>query len=175
MDNIFKYLEAVPHHLGVENRRFGYGFTAVILDMKSAEFVFDMLSSRDSAYDMQSFLVENPLFPAAQGDTPEAALTRLNAKLGLLYDFKESGGVYRWSAKEKFELSAQCDQEEGEPLSFYSVSWSDVVSDLESAWKEQGDGFYEHALKNSSLVKMRDFHALSHFSYQGAFSELKRT
>jgi len=175
MDNIFKYLEAVPHHLGVENKRFGYGFTAVIVEMKSAEFVFDMLNSRDCAFGMQSFLDENPLFPAAQGDTPEAALTRLNTKLGLLYEFKESGGIYRWSAIEKFELSAHCDQEEGELLSSYSVNWTDVINDLESAWKEHGDGFYEYALENSNLVKMRDFHALSHFSYQGSFAELKRT
>ncbi|WP_187488968.1 hypothetical protein [Duffyella gerundensis] len=172
MDNIFRYLEAVPHHLGVENKRYGYGFTALILDMKSAEFVFGMLSSRDGAQGMQAFLCENPLFPSAQGETPAAALALLNTKLGQLYDFTESDGVYRWSAKEKFELRANCDQEEGDVISLYPVQWSDIVSDLEVAYEEHGDGFYEHALTNSSLSLMRDFHALRHFSYQDALKEL---
>lgn len=80
----------------------------------------------------QAFLGDNPLFPSAYGATPQEALQKLDAKIGLLYQFEPSTSRSRWKAKSRFVLKAQYDAEPGEARGWYDVSWSDIVQDLRS-------------------------------------------
>ncbi|QOI07911.1 hypothetical protein [Pseudomonas savastanoi] len=164
-----KYLEATQDHLGVEGERYGGGFRAIVAHRSATDFLFDMLEGDDfRGTETQAFLGENPLFPSARGATPQEALQRLDAKIGILYQFEPSTGAYKWEARRRFVLQAQYDGEPDEARSCYDVSWLDIVQDLRS--KELY--YYESAKSDCGESVKRDLHALITFKYEGEFASL---
>lgn len=169
LDALNKYLEATQDHLGVEDQRYGGGFRAIVAHRSAADFLFDMLEGDDfQGTEAMAFLGDNPLFPSATGKTPQEALEKLNAKLGLLYSFEPSASVYKWKAIRRFELKAQYNAEPGKERGWYDVSWVDIVGDLKSSslyW-------YEDSKASCSDSEKRDLHALINFKYEGPFEDL---
>nr|WP_192963495.1 hypothetical protein [Pseudomonas fluorescens]CEK42338.1 hypothetical protein PQBR57_0385 [Pseudomonas fluorescens SBW25] len=164
-----KYLEATQDHLGVESERYGGGFRAIVAHRSATDFLFDMLEGDDfQGTETQAFLGDNPLFPSAHGATPQEALQKLDAKIGLLYQFEPSPSGYKWIAKRRFVLKAQYDTEPGEERGWYDVSWSDIVQDLRSNKLY----YYEDAKSKCGDSVRRDLHALVSFKYEGEFASL---
>lgn len=164
-----KYLEATQDHLGVEGERYGGGFRAIVAHRSATDFLFDMLGGDDfQGTETQAFLGDNPLFPSAYGATPQEALQKLDAKIGLLYQFEPSKGAYKWKAQSRFVLKAQYDADPGEARGWYDVSWSDIVNDLQS----NSSYFYDDSKAKCSDVVRRDLHALVSFKYEGEFASL---
>lgn len=169
LDALNRYLEATQDHLGVEGERYGGGFRAIVAHRSATDFLFDMLQGGDfEGTEAQAFLGENPLFPSAWGRTPQEALMKLDAKLGLLYQFEPRNGAYKWKAQRRFELKAQYDAEPGEARSWYDVQWDDVVQDLQSS----SAYYYEDSKADCGDSVKRDLHALLSFKYEGEFSGL---
>lgn len=169
LDALNKYLEVTQDHLGVEGERYGGGFRAIVAHRTATDFLFDMLDGDDfQGTEAQAFLGDNPLFPAAWGSTPQEALQKLDAKLGLLYHFEASTGSYKWKATRRFELKAQYDADPGEERGWYDVSWVDIVGDLKSSSLY----FYEDSKASCSDSEKRDLHALINFKYEGPFAGL---
>ena len=165
-----KYLEATQDHLGVEGERYGGGFRAIVAHRSAADFLFDMLDGDDfQGTEAQAFLGDNPLFPSAWGATPQEAIQKLDAKLGLLYQFEPNKSGYRWTAQSRFLLRAQYDADEpGEERGWYDVSWVDIVHDLKSS----SPYFYEDSKRSCSDSVKRDLHALISFKYEDEFASL---
>ncbi|TCV51405.1 hypothetical protein [Pseudomonas sp. 460] len=164
-----KYLEATQDHLGVEGERYGGGFRAIVAHRSATDFLFDMLGGDDfQGTETQAFLGDNPLFPSARGATPQEALQKLDAKIGLLYQFEPNNGAYKWKAQSRFVLKAQYDAEPGEARGWYDVSWTDIVQDLRSNELY----YYEDAKSNCGDTVKRDLHALVSFKYEGEFASL---
>lgn len=169
IDALNKYLEATQYHLGVEDQRYGGGFRAIVSNRTKVDYLFAMLEGGDiEASEAMAFMDENPLFPSAMGETPQGALQNLSAKLDLLYEFKPSEGVFKWEAKQRFELKAQYDTEPDEPESWYHVSWEDVVGDLRTSELF----FYEASKSACSEKEKRNLHALINYQYEGPFATL---
>lgn len=164
-----KYLEATQDHLGVEGERYGGGFRAIVAHREATDFLFNMLEADDfRGTETQAFLSENPLFPSAHGATPQEALQRLDAKIGILFQFEPGTGSYKWEARSRFVLQAQYDAEPEEPRSYYDVSWEDIVQDLRSNQAY----YYESAKSDCGNSVKRDLHALITFKYEGEFASL---
>lgn len=169
LDSLNKYLAATQDHLGVEDQRYGGGFRAIVAHRSASDFLFDMLEGDDfQGTEAQAFLGDNPLFPASWGSTPQEALQKLDAKLGLLYSFEASTGSYKWKAARRFELKAQYDADPGEERGWYDVSWVDIVGDLKSSSLY----FYEGSKACCTHTEKRDLHALINFKYEGSFAGL---
>lgn len=169
LDAINKYLEATQDHLGVQGERYGSGFRVIIANRSITSFLFEMLEGDDTdAAEAQSFLRENPLFPSAWGKTPQEALTKLDAKLALLYQFEPDPGVYKWRVIPRFKLMSQYDAGPGESRDWYPVSWTDIVNDIQSS----SPCYYEASKKECNDSVKRDLHALINFKYEGEFARL---
>lgn len=169
LDALNKYLEATQDHLGVEDQRYGGGFRAIVAHRSATDFLFDMLEGDDfQATEAMAFLGDSPLFPSATGKTPQEALQKLSAKLGLLHTFERSTSSHKWKAIRRFELKAQYDADPGEERGWYDVSWVDVVLDLKSSSLY----YYEESKAGCSDCEKRDLHALINFKYEGPFAGL---
>jgi hypothetical protein len=168
-ESLNKYLEATQHHLGVEGERYGGGFRAIAAHRTTTDFLFEMLEGDDlEATEAQAFLQENPLFPSAWGNTPQDALQKLDAKLGVLYRFSPGESVYKWRAEATFKLTALYDADLGAVRSPYDVRWEDIVRDLRSS----SPWYYDDAKSHCSDCERRDLHALLNFKYEGVFERL---
>lgn len=183
MINLDYYLGATSDHLGVEANRYGRGFWAMALHTSASDFMFDMLTGDDErGLATFQFLQENPLFPAAYGDSPMSALAALDRKLGLLYCFNpregwiaDNGEVTRWTETPQFSLKALCDPEPGNPSSWYDVSWLNIVEDLMESKSAipYGANYYRDARETCGPLEKRNLHALANFSYDGEWAKLK--
>lgn len=170
METLNKYLEATQHHLGVEGERYGGGFRAIVAPRPSVDFLFGMLEGDDNdGTQAQFFFADNPLFPAAYGETPLQAIEKLDAKLSILYRMVADQGVYKWRAEPQFRLLANYDSEPGEVPQAYPVAWADIVDDLGG----QSTYFYEGAKDICSATNKRDLHALVNFEYDGPLALLR--
>ncbi|MEZ8028557.1 hypothetical protein [Enterovibrio norvegicus] len=170
MDQIQKYLEAEGGHFAVEQERYGGSYRAIVCHRSACEFIFDNLEGDDlEGTQMQSFFWDNPLFPSATGNTTQEAIASLDAKLKVLYTFKQDQGARKWKAIPNFELKATHDCEDGEDQTQYDVSWLDIINDLDDA----GRWFYEEAKEEATSSHRRDLHALINFKYTGDFLSLR--
>lgn len=171
LENIDKYLKATSYHLGVEDERYGGGFRAIIAHRCWVDFLLGMLEGDDiGGNQAQHFFAENPLFPAAYGETPTKALENLDKKIGVLYRFERKKGSYEWKALPQFSLKAEHDCDPNEEQTFYDVDWNEIVSDLRSS----SPYFYETSKKEANSRNKRDLFALINFEYQGEFKGLHK-
>jgi hypothetical protein len=170
MEFIHKYLEAKGGHFAVEQERYGGSYRAIVCHRSACEFIFDNLEGDDlEGTQMQSFFWDNPLFPSATGSTTQEAIANLDAKLKVLYTFKQEQDVRKWEAIPNFELKVAYDCEDGEEQSYYEVSWLDIINDLHDA----GRWFYEEAKEKANPTNRRDLHALINFKYTGDLLSLR--
>lgn len=169
LDALNKYFKATDEYLGVEGQRYGGGFRAIVAHRSTVEFLFDKLGGDDfEGTQAQFFLGENYLFPSSLGATPQEALQKLNAKIGLLYRFEPGTSKFSLEAIRRFELKAQYDVDPGEEQSWYDVTWEKIVNDLRSNELH----FYEDSKDNCGVSVKRDLHALISFKYEGELGTL---
>jgi hypothetical protein len=161
-NNIDKYLEtADASFLGCSEERYGGGARAIIANLHWVQFIFECLHGDSFEYtEVQAFLTINPLFPACWGHNASDALTLLDKKISLLYEFEPSKAIGKWKAKPQFEMKAMYDHEDGEPPEFYAVRWDDIVEDLYHAHRaNKGIFFLDKAMKEAGPLKYRNLHA----------------
>lgn len=172
LENINKYLQATSAHLGVEVLNYGGKYVAIIANVSTVNSLFSLLQSDDISHtEALDFLSENKLFPYSFGDSVDEAITKLNSKIGLLFEFDLQGKRYG-TAVRRFELKAQLDADLDETdleRTWYDVSFDDIVSDLSDSKESY---FYHHSKTISNDSVKRDLHAILNFKYEGLFANL---
>lgn len=149
----------------VDQERYGGSYTAIVMHMDWATWIFDKLGGDDFDGTQAQYLLSNQLLPVASGNSLSQALRRLNEKLKALYSITDEEG--RNGVKRKFSLVAEHDVKDGEALTFYDVDFNDVISDC----RGKGTYWYDEAVENCSNKIKRDLHALINFDWPDDLNE----
>lgn len=158
LDNYVKKM-GVP--LIVDQERYGGSYTAIVMHMDWATWIFYKLGGDDFDGTQAQYLLSNQLLPAASGNSLSQALRRLNAKLEALYSITDEDG--RNGVKRKFSLVAEHDIKDGEAQTFYDVDFNNVVNDCRGS--ESKTYWYDEAKEQCSNKINRDLHALINFDW----------